>query len=161
MAELVISSMYPAVRVLLGDGGSDAEGWDYEEEQIANAISMIVNSGFLPCVAIKAGDATKLDPAPPNRATWGWLVAKAAHILIGGANPVSYKTRALSVFQDAAVRRDSLTFIEAMLSELDGSGNVCGTAEDVEYQGLFQVAADLATYCKIGICTPPTFPCCP
>lgn len=152
MAEMVIATMFPAVRVLAGDGGSTAEGYDIENQQIADAIRMIVNAGYLPCVAVSATDTDKLNPGPPNRATWGWLAAKAAQILIGGQNPISYKTRALSVFQDPSARRDSLTFIEAMVTELDGSGNVCGTDDDAEYQGLFGTAADVATYCRVGRC---------
>lgn len=158
MAELAIADMFPAVRVLVGDGGSPAEGWDYEDDQISAAIRAVVQSGWLPCVDIKQADPNVLSPAPPNRATWGWLVAKAAHLLIGGESAVSYKTRALSVYQEASARRDKQVFIEGLLSDLDASGNVCGTADDVEYKGLFGTAADLATYCRVGCpCEPPPF----
>lgn len=150
MAELALTDFHEAVRLLVGDRGDVAIGYDYEAEQIDAALRTVVRSGWLPCVAVKSGDPTKLDPAPPNPDTWGWLVAKAAHLLIGGDTPISYKTRALSAFQDPAARRDTLTHIEAMLSDIDARGNLCGDADSRGNSGLFATVADVATYCRVG-----------
>ena len=105
--------------------------------------------GFIPSLAMgSASDA--LAAAPSNPDTWGYLVAKAAHILVGGAQPVNLRTRAISLSSDPSARRDSLSYIEAMLSEIDSSGNVGGSASDTSVKGLFGTMTDLMTFCAMG-----------
>jgi hypothetical protein len=54
------------------------------------------------------------------------------------------------VTQEAAARRDSLTFIETMLSEIDAKGNVGGTAADTGSKGLFVTVNDVVTHCQLA-----------
>jgi hypothetical protein len=69
----------------------------------------------------------------------------------------------LALTSDPSARRDSLTFIEAMLSEIDARGNVGGSATDTTTKGLFGTVTDIMTYCASGhpatrICLQPTLP---
>lgn len=150
MPAFALTNFHEAVRALIGDEGNLAEGFDYRDEQISGALRTVVQSGWLPCLSIDLTDRESLDVAPPNPDTWGYLVAKAAHVLIGGATPISIRTRALSVLADPAARRDSMSHVEAMLSEIDARGNLCGAAEDTIHKGLFGTVGDVVTYCRIG-----------
>lgn len=140
-------NFHESVRALLGDDGDDATGFDYVTAQLNAALRTVIRAGYLPCLALDGSE--NLASAPANPDTWGYLVAKAAHILIGGATPVSIRTRALSVMADPAGRRDSMSYIETMLSDIDARGNVCGGAGDTSHKGLFGTLADVATYCAL------------
>lgn len=142
-----LSSFHEALRALIGDGGSLATGYDYMDEQLDGALRTVVKMGFVPCLALE--DEASLVAAPANADTWAFLVAKAAHVFYGGANPVNIRTRAISVTQEAAARRDSLSWIETMLSDIDARGNVCGTAADTGHKGLFGAVGDVVTYCQV------------
>lgn len=147
-----LSNFHEALRALVGDEGSPAAGYDYVDEQLDGALRTVVRMGWLPCLSVSSADPSKLEAEPPNPDTWGWLVAKAAHILIGGETPVSIRTRAISVLADPAARRDSLAYIEAMLSEIDARGNLCGPAGSVAPGSLFGAVGDVVTYCRMGGC---------
>lgn len=150
-----LSTFHEAVRALIGDEGDAVAGYDYQESQLNGALRTVVRMGFVPCLALDPQDQESLADAPANPDTWAYLVAKAAHILIGGETPVSIRTRAISVLADPAARRDSLAYIESMLSEIDGRGNVCGLATDTVTKGLFGTVGDVVTYCKLGGCDLP------
>jgi hypothetical protein len=145
-----LSNFHEAVRSLAGDQGDLATGYDLLDEQLDAALRTVVRMGFLPCLTLD--DAGRLAEAPPNADTWGFLAAKAAHILIGGDTPVSIRTRAISLLADPAARRDSLAYIESMLSEIDARGNLCATTTG--FKGLFGAVGDVITYCKLGGCYP-------
>lgn len=155
MAAYKLSNFYEQVRALAGDDGDLATGYDYTEEQLEAALRTVVRTGFLHCLAVDPLDNSQLIAPPPNQDTWGYLAAKAAHILIGGEMPVSIRTRAMSVMTDPAARRDSLAYLESMLSEIDARGNLCGSATDIGNQGLFGTAADRVTITRIGGCLLP------
>lgn len=140
-------NFHESVRALLGDEGDDATGYDYVTAQLDAALRTVIRAGYLPCLSLAGTDA--LVSAPANPDTWGFLVAKAAHILIGGTTPVSIRTRALSVMADPAGRRDSMSYIETMISDIDARGNVCGGAGDTSSKGLFGSLADVATFCNL------------
>jgi hypothetical protein len=142
------SHFHTAMRALIGDTGSLATGYDYASEQLDGALATVVNMGFAPCVTLDP-QGGGLSAAPPNRATWAFLATKAAHLLVGGSTPASFRTRALSVTVEASGRRDTLSHIEAILSELEASGNICGTADDESYKGLLGVANDLITSSRL------------
>ncbi len=149
MSVYALSNFHEAVRALVGDEGDTATGFDVADAQVDAALRTVVRMGQVPSLLMGA-TTDVLQAAPGNPDTWGYLVAKAAHILIGGAQPVSIRTRALSLSSDPAARRDSLTFIEAMISEIDARGNVGGTAADTGNKGLFGTMTDLMTYCAMG-----------
>lgn len=151
MPAYALANFHEAVRALVGDEGDLATGYDLLDAQLGAALRTVVRMGFVPCLALDA-DPEKLAVEPPNPDTWGYLAAKAAHLLIGGETPVSIRTRALSVQADPAARRDSLAYIESMLSEIDARGNVCGGAGGNGFQGLFGAVGDVVTYCKLGGC---------
>ena len=151
-----LANFHEAVRALLGDEGDAVEGFDYRDAQLDAALRTVVRMGFLPCLSLAAGSPpTQLVAEPANPDTWAFLAAKAAHILIGGAAPVSIRTRALSVVSEAAARRDSLSYIEKMLSDIDARGNLCGKATDTSHKGLFGAVGDVVTHCKLwSHCSP-------
>lgn len=153
MPAYALSNFHESVRALIGDEGDAVGGYDYLEAQLNGALRSVVRMGFIPCLALDSQDANKLAAEPPNPDTWGYLVAKAAHILVGGETPVSIRTRALSVLADPAARRDSLAYIESMLSEIDARGNICGLITDTTTKGLFGAVGDVVTYCKLWSCT--------
>ena len=145
----LLSQFHEALRALVGDEGDLATGYDYSEAQLSAALRSVVRMGFVPSLVM--GTTTDaLAAAPVNPDTWGFLVAKAAHILIGGATPVNLRTRAISLSSDPSARRDSLAYIEAMLSDIDARGNVGGLATDTTTKGLFGTMADVVTYCHLG-----------
>lgn len=148
-----LSNFHESVRALIGDEGDSVGGYDYLAEQLDGALRSVVRMGFVPCLAIDAQDSAALAAEPVNADTWGYLVAKAAHILVGGETPVSIRTRALSVLADPAARRDSLAYIESMISEIDARGNVCGLATDTATKGLFGAVGDVVTHCKLWTCS--------
>jgi hypothetical protein len=155
MAAYSLTEFYESVRTLLGDEGDSVAGFDYTDAQISGALRSVVRMGFLPCLALATGSNPEtLTDAPPNPDTWGFLAAKAAHILIGGALQESIKTRAIAVSVNPLARRDAVFFLETMLSDLDARGNLCGTAEDTAHKGLFATQGDVMTY--IGF---PAWPC--
>jgi len=161
MAAYPLSNFYEALRTLLGDDGDLTAGYDYTDAQLSGALRSVVRMGFLPCLSLLAGvNPDSLADAPPNPDTWGYLVAQAARILIGGAPVESIRTRAMSVLVDPAARRDAVTFLDTMISDLDARGNLCGTAADTSHKGLFGTEGDVMTY--IGFCLPPEnpTPCC-
>lgn len=142
----------------MGDEGDLATGFDYVDAQINGALRTAVRMGHVPCLSLAVGDPESLAAEPSNPDTWGYLVAKAAHILIGGQTPISIRTRALSVMSDPAGRRDSLSYIETMLSDIDSRGNVCGSASDTSSKGLFGTVGDVITYCYLPPCVDPFTP---
>ena len=142
-----LTTFHEAVRALLGDEGDISVGFDYVDAQLNAALRTVVRMGHVPCLSLSGAD--NLLDAPPNPDTWGYLVAKAAQILIGGATPVTIRTRALSVTADPSGRRDSLSYIETMISDIDARGNVCGGAGDTTAKGLFGTLADVATHCAL------------
>jgi hypothetical protein len=144
-----LSNFHTALRIILGDEGSTATGYDYSTEQLDRAVSAVICMGFVPSLAIDA-QTGGLVAAPANPDTWGYLVAKAAHLLVGGITPTSFRTRALSVTVEAAGRRDTLSHIEAMVSEIDARGNVGGLVTDTEHKGLFGTVEDVITRCRLG-----------
>ncbi|NQX02893.1 hypothetical protein HQ447_19725 [bacterium] len=147
MALYALTNFHESVRALLGDEGDLASGFDYVDAQLNAALRTVIRAGYLPCLSLNGMD--NLLSAPLNPDTWGFLAAKAAHILIGGATPVSIRTRALSVMADPAGRRDSMSYIETMLSDIDARGNVCGGAGDTSHKGLFGSVADVVTFCNL------------
>ena len=149
-----LNNFHDALRAILGDEGSDAAGYDYSTEQLDRALASVINMGFVPCLALDP-QTGGLVSAPANPDTWGYLVAKAAHLLVGGVTPTSFRTRALSVTVEASGRRDTLAHIEAMVSEIDARGNVCGLATDTEAKGLFGTVEDVVTRCRLGRCGCP------
>ena len=161
----LLSTFFESLRALVGDEGDLATGYDYSDSQLSAALRTVVHMGFVPSLSI-GSKPDVLANAPGNPDTWGFLVAKAAHILIGGATPVSLRTRAISLETNPSARRDSLTYIELMLSDIDARGNVGGTSADTEFKGLFGTITDVMTYCAIGapfsrvpvIPPPPVFP---
>lgn len=152
MPAYALENFHESVRALAGDEGDVVSGFDLTDSQLNAALRTVVRLGFLPCLAIDSSYTDSLVAEPPNADTWGFLAAKAAHILIGGETPVSIRTRALSVLADPAARRDSLAYIESMLSDIDARGNLCGTASASKNAGLFGVVGDVVTYCKLGGC---------
>lgn len=149
MSAYLLSNFHEAVRALVGDEGDLATGYDYSEAQLSAALRTVVRMGQVPSLAMAATpDALAAEPGNPD--TWGYLAAKAAHVLIGGATPVNLRTRAISLSTDPSARRDALAYIEAMLSEIDARGNVGGTAQDTGTKGLFGTMMDLMTYCGCG-----------
>ena len=152
MAAYPLSYFHEAVRALLGDEGDAVAGFDVQDAQINGSLRTVVRMGFVPCLLLDPANDAQLLAPPANADTWAYLVAKAAHILIGGDTPISIRTRALSVMADPAARRDSLAYIESMLSEIDARGNVCGSASDTGHKGLFGAVGDVVTYCKLWGC---------
>ena len=155
MPAYALSNFHEAVRALIGDEGDSVAGYDYQAAQLDGALRTVIRMGFVPCLAVDSSAADSLAAAPLNADTWAYIVAKAAHLLIGGETPVSIRTRAISVLADPAARRDSLAYIESMLSEIDARGNVCGLATDTTAKGLFGAVGDVVTYCKLGGCDLP------
>lgn len=148
MAAYSLVNFHEAVRALLGDEGDAATGFDYRDAQLSAALRTVVQMGHVPGVVLDGRDSLAAAPANPD--TWGYLVARAAHILIGGAQPVNIRTRALSISADPSGRRDSLSFIETMISDIDARGNVGGGAGDTSAKGLFGKVEDVATYCALS-----------
>lgn len=156
MSAYPLQNFHESVRALVGDQGDLATGYDYLDAQLNAALRTVVKMGHVPCLAMDSGsNEESLVSAPINPDTWGYLAAKAAHILVGGNTPISVRTRALSYMADPAGRRDSLSYIEAMLSDIDARGNVCGSATDTTAKGLFGAIGDVVTYCKLGRCLAP------
>ncbi len=147
MAVYSLTNFFEAQRALLGDEGDDVAGYDFQSAQLAASLRTVVRMGHIPGVTLSG--LNDLSAEPPNPDTWGYLVARAAHILIGGAAPVNIRTRALSISSDPSGRRDSLSFIETMISDIDARGNVGGGAGDTGSKGLFGTLADVATYCAL------------
>ncbi len=161
MTPYALSNFYETVRTLLNDGGDAVNGWDFPDAQLSAGLRSVVRMGFLPCLALSSGaNPETLTDAPPNPDTWGYLAAKAAHLMIGGGMDENIKTRAISISVNPVSRRDAVTFIETMLSDLDARGNLCGSATDTSHKGLFATQGDVITY--VAICPPPiiSIPCC-
>ncbi len=155
MPAYALSNFHEAVRALMGDEGNIVGGYDILDAQLDGGLRTVVRMGFVPCLSLDPANSAQLVDAPINPDTWAYLAAKAAHILIGGDTPISIRTRALSVLADPAARRDSLAYIESMLSEIDARGNVCGLATDTGHKGLFGAVGDVVTWCKLGGCQIP------
>lgn len=147
MAELSISDFYEGMRAALGDEGV-AGSYDYLDEQLGAAVRTVVKAGMIRCVAVKTGDPTKLDPAPPNPDTWGYLMFKAALMLRGGAVARSVRTRAFSTSVQPMAHRDTVHNLEAQIAEIEAKGNLCGNANDTDDKGLFIANQDVLTICR-------------
>lgn len=162
MPAYALSEFHEAVRTILGDGGDTVDGWDYPDAQLDAALRSVVRMGFLPCLALSTGsNPDTLVAAPPNPDTWGYLAAKAAHLMVGGSMDENIRTRAIAFSVNPISRRDAVSFIDTMLADLDARGNLCGTADDTSHKGLFATQGDVITY--IHICPPPfgiPNPCC-
>jgi len=158
-----LSNFHEGVRSLIGDGGNSVEGYDFVDDQVNGALRTAVRMGLVPCLEVDPGNNAQLLAAPANPDTWGYLVATAAKIMIGGTVDEGVSTRAISIRMDARARANALRFIDDMLADLDAAGNVCGAAGDRGYKGLFATEADVLT--KLRICLPPCdltrLDCCP
>jgi len=152
-----ISEFYEAMRTLLGDEGDAVGGYDFVDTQLDGALRTAVRMGRVPGVALVAGEnPVELVAAPANMDTWGFLVAKAVLLMIGGRIDESFRTRALSVRMDPAARRNAVSFLENEIAAIEASGNVGGTAEDTGYKGLFVTQADVITSLAfLPPCQPP------
>lgn len=163
MAELAISEFYEGMRAALGDEGVTGS-YDWSDERLAAGIRTIIRAGFVSCVGIKTGDTAKLDPAPPNPDTWGYIMLKACFLLRGGETPRSINTRAMSVNVQPIARRDSLMALEVLLSNLEERGNICGSPTATgENGGLFVAVHDFLsevhTLCDYHCPTDSDNPC--
>ena len=146
MVPVPLSDFHEAVRTLLGDGGDVVGGYDYADAQLDGALRTVIRMGHLPCLALVAGvNPGSLADKPANADTWGYLAAKAASFLIGGSVQESVRTRAMSIIVDPASRRDAVTYLDTLLSDLDARGNLCGTSADTDHKGLFGTADDFMT----------------
>lgn len=159
MVPTPLSDFHEAVRTLLGDGGDVVSGFDYPDAQLNGALRTVVRMGTLPCLSLAAGPNPEyLADAPPNPDTWGYLAAKAASFLIGGSVQESVRTRAMSILIDPASRRDAVTYLDTLLSDLDARGNLCGTAADTSHKGLFGTADDFMTAIAFPVYPHPELP---
>lgn len=158
MAELVISDFHEGMRIALGDEGI-AGSYDFDDARLSAAIRTTVRAGFVPCVAVKPGDPLKLDPAPPNADTWGYLLLKSCFLLRGGETPRSITTRSMSVNVQPIARRDSLMALETLISDLEAKGNLCGSATDTSDKTLFVAVHDFIThvYTICEMISPPVY----
>lgn len=147
MADYLLDEFHESVRALVGDEGDIATGFDYVDAQLDGALRTVIRMGHVRCLALNPARDGLLE-APVNPDTWGMLVAQAALILVGGPQPESIRTRAISVMVDPATRRDALSWIETMISNIDARGNVCGLATDTDAKGLFGTISDVVTYCR-------------
>ncbi len=147
MAELLISDFYEGMRAALGDEGV-AGSYDFLDDQLAAAIRTVIKAGMIPCVSVKTGDTTKLDPAPPNPDTWGYLLFKAALLLRSGAVARSVRTRAFSTSVQPMAHRDTVHNLEAQIAEIEAKGNLCGSATETTDKGLFIANQDVVTICR-------------
>ncbi len=136
------------LRIALGDDPS-AITPSYTDEQLDSIIMGAIQMGLAPeCVGL-SDDKTKLDPAPPNNETFGYLILKAAHMALGGDTPVNVKTRAMQVSVNPNARRDTLRTIEMLIHQLEQKGNICGTSES----STVMASSDCATYMdKVLLC---------
>lgn len=148
MALFPLSDLHEELRVLLGDGGDPVAGYDYTVEQLNAYLRVAARRSS--CLTINASDPSKLNAEPVNMDTRAWLVTKAAYLKAGGETPESWRTRAIGHTIDAASRRDTLVFLENLLTDLDASGNVCGVAGATGRSGLFAGASDWVTYVTAG-----------
>ncbi len=144
MAAIALSQFHEELRVLLGDSGDPVSGYDYTVDQLNAFLRTAARQ--MKCMEINPQDPTQLLEAPANADTWAYLVARAAYMKVGGSTPENWRTRAVSHTVDAAARRDTIVFLETLLSELDSGGNVCGAAGATERTGLFAGASDWVTY---------------
>jgi hypothetical protein len=146
MPAYLLSEFHEGMRTLLGDEGDPVAGYDFVDEQLNGALRTAVRMGRVPGVALSSSvNPDSLVAAPANMDTWGYLVAKAVLLMIGGKIDESFKTRALTVRMDPAARRNAVSFLENELANIEASGNVGGTADDTAYQGLFATQADVIT----------------
>lgn len=150
MASYALYNFHEAVRALVGDEGEAATGYDFVGAQLDSALRTVVRMGHVSCLSLECGNPDSLVAEPLNPDTWGMLAAQAALILVGGKQPESIRTRALSVMVDPAAKRDALSWIETMISNIDARGNVCGTADDTGHRGLFGTVGDVVTWCRVG-----------
>jgi hypothetical protein len=97
---------------------------------------------------VKAGDITKLDPAPPNPDTWGYLMFKSCLILRAGSVARSVRTRAFSTSVQPMAHRDTVHNLETAISDIEAKGNVCGSATETSDKGLFIANQDVVTLCR-------------
>jgi len=143
MAEELLSEFYEGMRAALGDEG-ESGSYDYLNEQLDAALRTVVKAGMVPCVGISA-DKTKLDPAPPNADTWGFIMFKACLILRGGAVARSVRTRAFSESVQPMANRDTVHHLEGVIADIEAKGNLCGAAGDTSDKGLFVAHQDVVT----------------
>lgn len=144
----LLSELHEELRVLLGDGGDPVAGYDYTADQLNAYLRTAARR--MACVTIDPGNAAQLLEAPVNMDTRAWLVTNAAYLKNGGETPESWRTRAVGHMVDPAARRDTLVFLENLLTDLDASGNVCGKAGATGRTGLFAGASDWVTYLSAG-----------
>ena len=148
MAAIALSEFYEELRVLLGDHGDAVAGFDYVDAQLSAFLRTAAR--YLPCLEVDANNKEQLLEGPANADTWAYFIAKAAYLKVGGTTPESWRTRAASHMVDPAARRDTLVFLENLITELDGSGNVCGAVGATKRSGLFAGASDWVTYVTAG-----------
>jgi hypothetical protein len=148
MAAIALSFFHEELRVLLGDSGDPVSGYDYTTAQLDSFLRTAARQ--MKCMEVDPADFSQLLEAPANADTWAYLVARAAYMKVGGSTPENWRTRAVSHAIDAAARRDTIVFLETLLSELDSGGNVCGVAGATERTGLFAGASDWVTYVIAG-----------
>ncbi len=148
--------------MLLGDDGDPTAGYDFVDEQMNGALRTAVRMGRVPGVTLATGpNPEALAAAPANMDTWGFLVAKAVLLMIGGKIDESFKTRAMSVRMDPAARRNAVSFLENEIADIEARGNVGGTADETTHQGLFATQADVITSLAfLPEPCPPPWPVC-
>ncbi len=126
MAEALFSEYRTNLRTTLGDFGREGV-FRFKNESLDAAIQSVVEMGMGPRgVAVNAGK-TGLNPAPDSVDARGYLVLRAAMLMLGGGIPVSIKTRALQTRVDSLERVTSLDALRRLIQKLEREGDPHGS----------------------------------
>jgi hypothetical protein len=120
-----VSEYFKNLRAALADTGHGGI-YRYKDQSLQDALVTTVQLGMGPKGVAVNDDGTHFDPGPATPDARGWLVFQTALIMVGGAVPVGFKTRALQVRVDGMERMTTVDYLRRQIKRLETSGDPHG-----------------------------------
>jgi hypothetical protein len=124
-----ISTLYPGMRVLLGD--NDPQGnYEFTDEQLGQGIQAAYQlGGFLGKYSLESFTGSTISPDPGVRDFAIILCESCLAIMVGDQGAFSFSTRAISEQDSGQRKRDILQYTRTRIYELRDSDAVFQTRE--------------------------------
>lgn len=112
------STLYPHLRVILGDTDVSIQRWSNSVLDDAIEAALLQSADY-------SGDGTQINPSVADDDDLALILYRAAQILVNPqAGASSYRTRGLSVSRDGAAKRDILQFLDEKILIITEGGSV-------------------------------------
>lgn len=120
------SEFHTNLRMALADMGGNGI-YKYKQQALTDALLSIVQMGVGPKGMEVTPDKQGLVAAPASPDARGYLVFKAALLLVGGMLPVGIKTRAVQTRVDSIERMTTIDTLRRWIKDLETRGDPHGT----------------------------------